>query len=421
MKKTITSVLALIFAFWAAVSSAEVPATASDLGLMVGAPPEEGALVTLENFIVPPYNRWAFSNMRELVPTREVAASTEPSELAERPVDLSEVSVDLGDGPVSALDWVASAYTDGFIVLDRGVVVHEQYENDLKSDQPHIMFSVTKSLTGSVMLQLFEEGRVEADASISTYISELKDSAFGDATVQQVMDMTNSIAYDETYDDPESDIARFIAAFFPGGEGIYSHLGSLTDKTDGLEHGDAFHYVTPDPEVLGWIIRRVTGKTLAQNVQERIWGPMGAEYAAYYWVDSHGVEMAGGGISMTLRDAARFGQMILNDGEANGSQVFSAAIAQRIKTPRNQVVFNKYYEDDWYGEVAEDYHDQWWSYKNEDAVVALGIHGQFIYVNEEHDVVIAKLSSDPEAENDRVDSETPMVMHAIAEYLASIR
>jgi CubicO group peptidase (beta-lactamase class C family) len=124
---------------------------------------------------------------------------------------------------------------------------------------------------------------------------------------------------------------------------------------------------------------------------------------------------------MTLRDAARFGQMILDDGEANGVQVLSPAIARRIKAPRNQAEFNRYYQDAWYGTVAQDYHDQWWSYAGVDAVAALGVHGQFIYVNSEHDVVIVKQSSDPDAENERVDSETPMVMHAIAEFLAARR
>jgi CubicO group peptidase (beta-lactamase class C family) len=131
--------------------------------------------------------------------------------------------------------------------------------------------------------------------------------------------------------------------------------------------------------------------------------------------------MAGGGLSMTLRDAARFGQMILDDGQANGEQVLSADIAQRIKTPRNQATFNRYYQDAWYGSVAQGYHDQWWSYAGVDAVAALGVHGQFIYINSEHDVVIVKQSSDPDAENDRVDSETPMVMHAIAEFLGTQR
>ena len=128
--------------------------------------------------------------------------------------------------------------------------------------------------------------------------------------------------------------------------------------------------------------------------------------------------MAGGGLALTLRDAARFGQMILADGFYNGRQVVSEAIAQRIKTKRNADRFGLYYDDPWYGQVAESYHDQWWGYTGVNAVAALGIHGQFIYLNPDADVVIAKHSSDPDAESERVDSETALVMHAIADYLA---
>jgi CubicO group peptidase (beta-lactamase class C family) len=401
---------------------AAVPPTADDLGLMKGAPPPADKLVTAENFMLPPYNRWGFQHIRELFPTRAVPPAASPWALPSKPEDLGDIQVELGGGRRTTVgEWLASAYTDGFIVLDRGTVVHEQYENGQTPSTQHLMFSVTKSFTGTLMLDLMEQGRIDASRTVAHYLPELGGTAFADATVQQVMDMTNSIAYDETYADPESDIADFLTSMYLGGEGLYAHLKSLKGKQPDFEHGEAFHYVTPDPEVLGWLIRRATGQTLAETLYQRIWSKLGTESAANYWLDPTGVEMAGGGLSMTLRDAARFGQMILDDGEANGVQVLSPAIARRIKAPRNQAEFNRYYQDAWYGTVAQDYHDQWWSYAGVDAVAALGVHGQFIYVNSEHDVVIVKQSSDPDAENERVDSETPMVMHAIAEFLAARR
>jgi len=418
------SVLSAITApfLYAQAPSLQIPPTAAEQGLMIGAPPPSERIVTAENFIAPPYNRWAFQHLRELFPTRAVAPSASAATLPEQPVNIDSIEVDLGEGRrVTVGDWLASAYTDGFMVLHRGAVVHEQYSNGQTPATPHLMFSVTKSFTGTLMLMLMEERRVDGNKTVAEYLPELKQSAFADATVQQVMDMTNAIAYDETYDDPESDIAGFLAAMYPGGEGLYANLQGLTRQHPKLKHGQAFHYVTPDPEVLGWIIRRITGQNLAEAMQERIWSKLGTEHEGNYWLDPLGVEMAGGGLSISLRDAARFGQMILDDGMANGQRVLSPALAQRIKTPRNQQVFNRYYQDAWYEQVTEDYHDQWWSYAGVDAVVALGIHGQFIYINSQHDVVIVKQSSDPEAENDRVDSETPQVMHAIARYLATER
>lgn len=235
------------------------------------------------------------------------------------------------------------------------------------------MFSVTKSFTGTLLLMLMEQGRIDASKAVVEYLPELRDTAFADATVQQVLNMTNSIAYD----DPESDIGKFIAAMYLGGEGLYSHLQSLERKAPDLEHGEAFHYATPDSEVLGWIIRRATGMTLADVLYEMIWSKLGTEFEAHYWIDPMGIEMAGGGLSMALRDAARFGQMILDDGKANGERVVSAGIAERIRTQANQEVFNRDHGDPWYGQVAIGYHDQWWSYAGVDAVTGPGIHSSF--------------------------------------------
>ena len=128
--------------------------------------------------------------------------------------------------------------------------------------------------------------------------------------------------------------------------------------------------------------------------------------------------MVGGGLSIALRDAARFGQMILQDGHYNDRQVVSVDIARRIKLKRNAEIFARYYDDQpWLETVNDSYHDQWWGYAGVNAVVRIGIHGQFIYINSDTDVVIAKHSSAPEAEDAR-ESETAFIMHAIANGLS---
>jgi len=414
-----TPILILFPFCLAAVAMAQdAPRTARELGLMNGAPPPADKRVNLENFLLPPYNRWSLRNLREIVPTRSVPPGSTVAELDSRPVELSDLEIALPRRePIRLADWLESAYTDGFIVLHEGDVVFERYFNDQEPETQHLMFSVTKSFTGTLALMLIEEGRLDADAPVAEYLPELKDTAFGDASVQHVLDMTNSIHYIEDYYQPEAHITGFLEAMMPGGEGLYSNLQSLTEKHEKFAHGEAFHYVTPDPEVIGWLIRRTTGTNLAEALHEMIWAPLGARHDAYYWLDFHGVEMAGGGLAMTLRDAARFGQMILQDGAYNGGQVIPKAVAQRIKTKRNADRFGLYYDSPWFGEVADSYHDQWWGYAGVDAVAALGIHGQFIYINSDAGVVIAKQSSDPEAESERVDSETAFVMHAVADHL----
>jgi len=417
MKTTICTLLSSLILLSAPLAAEPAP-TAAEAGLMVGSPPPSDKIVTIENFLQPPYNRWSLMHLREIVPTRKVPLGRQPAKLPRKPVDLSGLEVDLGDGrTVTVGDWLEAAYTDGFIVLHDGKMVFERYYNGQTAGMQHLMFSVTKSFTGTMMLILMEEGLIDGNATVESYLPELADTAFGDATVQQMLDMTNSIEYNEDYYNSEADISRFLEALLPGGEGLYSNLQGLKKKNPKFEHGEAFHYVTPDPEVLGWIIRRVTGENLAQVLRRLIWSKLGAGQEAYYWLDYYGVEMAGGGLAITLRDAARFGQMILQDGRYNGKQVVSTAVARRIKRQRNAELFNRYYNDPWYEQVAASYHDQWWGYAGVNAVAALGIHGQFIYINPAARVVIAKHSSDPDAESDRVDNETPLIMHAISAHL----
>jgi len=397
----------------------DVPMTARDHGLMLGSPPADDKLVTIENFLRPPYNRWSLQHLREIVPTRSVPVGDAVTDFGSRPIDLSGLDVSFPDGRTVAVgEWLESAYTDGFIVLHRGNVVYEQYFNDQTAATQHLMFSVTKSFTGTLLLMLMEQGRVDGDAPVAEYLPELEKTAFGDATVQHLLDMTNSIHYIEDYYNPDAHITGYLDSMLPGHEGLYANLQTLTEHHPKFAHGEAFHYVTPDPEVLGWIIRRITGGSLADALHEMIWAPLGAEHEGYFWLDFYGVEMAGGGLAITLRDAARFGQMILQDGSYNGRQVISKEIAQRIRTKRNADKFNRYYNDPWFEVVADSYHDLWWGYTGVNAVAALGIHGQFIYINSDAEVVIAKHSSDPDAESERVDSETAFIMHAIAESVA---
>ncbi len=402
----------------AAIADAPPP-TAAELGLMVGAPPPSDRRVTRENFMGGPQNRWAYQHLRELFPTRAAARAAAAAPLPSRPIDLDSLEVQFDEKRKSTLaEWLPRTYTDGFIVLHDGAVVYERYFNGQTPATAHLMFSGTKSFTGTLALMLIEDGKLDPQRTVASYLPELEHTAFADATVQQMLNMTNSIKFDETYDDPNSDIARFAAAFVSPNGSLYGYLQTLTKPNAHFANGEAFHYVTPDPEVIGWIIRRVTGKNLAQVLEARIWSKLGTDQNAYYWLDSEGTEMAGGGLNITLRDGARFGQMIIDDGVFNGQRVVSAAITKRIKQPGNPKVFGRYYKDPWYHTVGYAYHDQWWTLNNaHKAVSAIGIHGQYIYIDPVARVVIVKQTSDPNAEGPVTDVETPAAMNAIAEHL----
>ena len=287
------------------------------------------------------------------------------------------------------------------------------------------MFSATKSFVATLALQFIEEGTIDPDKTIAAYLPELAGSAFGDATVQQVLDMTTSIRYSEDYEDPEADIWKYGYVFAIGGKApkdytgpstIYEYLPTL--KKDDLEHGHAFHYVTPNTDVVGWVLSRVSGQSLQDLVSERFWQPLGVERDGYLWLGGGSVAMAGGGLNITARDAARFGQMILQGGRYNDRQVLSESVAKRILQPGDHDTFNRLYDDYWYQEVGYAYHDMWWTFNNpHKAVSAIGVHGQFIYIDPVAEMVVVKQSSHPEAEGESNEVDGPQIWQQIAEHL----
>jgi CubicO group peptidase (beta-lactamase class C family) len=393
---------------------------------MTGFPPPLQQRVTRANFMQPPYNRWAFQHIRDLQPTRGIYRGTGPvSPLASAPVDLEALEYEVLEGRrISLQHWLDESATDAFVVLHKGEIVYERYLNGMLPSTQHQMFSATKSFVGVLTLLLVEEGLIEVSHQLQSYLPELKNSAFGDATVQQILDMTTSITFSEDYTDPLADIWKYGYVFgiaqspadYAGPLSIYDYLPTLVKSE--LPHGQAFHYVTPNTDVLGWLVSRVSGKSITTLLSERIWQPLGMERDGYVWLDAHGAEMAGGGLNITARDAARFGQMILQQGEYNGRQVIPRSVAARILTAGNRETFARLYDDPWYEFVGYAYHDQWWTFNNtHKAVSAIGVHGQFIYIDPVAGMVVVKQSSHPEAEGLSNETDGPLVWQAISERL----
>lgn len=402
------------------------PVTAAELGLMQGFPVPPDKRVTRDNFMQYPYSRWAFQHIRELQPTRDIYRGESPvSELASAPVDLDSLTFTVAnDRKVSLGKWLDESVTDSFLVLHQGKIVYERYFNGMARASRHQMFSATKSFVGTLVLCLIEEGAIDPGKPVAAYLPELRDSAFGEATVQQVLDMTTSIEFSEAYEDPAADVWKYGYVFgisvpppgYQGPASIYDYLPTLQRAQ--RQHGDAFLYVTPNTDVLGWIASRVTGKSVAAQLEQRIWRQLGAERDGYMWLDSLGEEMAGGGLNITAADAARFGQMILQGGQYNGRQVIPAAVAKTILQAGDPAPFNRYYQDPWYEHIGYAYHNQWWTFATaHKPVSAIGVFGQFIYIDPVAQVVIVKQSSHPQAESEANEVDGPLVWAAIADHL----
>lgn len=400
----------MLFAHTAGAQKSNVmsPAESDPIQLktMRGYPPPPDRLVTRANSNRFPNQRWAFHHLRELVPTANIWSGPpgQVTALAKAPEPVGEVQFTDRDGTQHTVkEWLKQTYTDGFIVLNDGDIAFEYYDAGMRAHEPHILFSVTKSFAGLMAADQIARGELDPSAPVTQYIPELADSAWGDATVQQTLDMTTAVQFEEKYDDPQSDIFRYAYAGgmllppedYEGPTSMYAYLPTLEKEG---KHGERFTYRTVNAEVAAWIVKRVAGKGFNELLSDRIWQPMGAEFNAYVWVDSHGTGIMGGGMNAALRDLARFGDMVGNHGRYNGRTIISSAAIDAIFAGADR---DKYAQSGRTGRVGFSYHNQWWvTHNDHGAIQAWGIYGQVIHIDPLADVVIVKLSSRPAAGNE---------------------
>lgn len=419
----------------ASAQAQQAPASPADtdpakLGWMQGSPPppEKRVLLRDGSFYTFPKSRWSFAHIPELIPTSRIvrgkgAASPLPKALRS---DLDAVTF-TPLGRTATMTWAQAfeaVYGDAVLILHKGRIVYERYNGVMGPDQPHIAFSVTKSYFGTLAEMLIAEGKLDETALVSRYIPELATSGFGDATVRQVLDMTTGLAYSEDYTDPNADIARFSLAVgfgpappgYAGPRAAYDYLPSVPKQG---AHGEAFAYKSVNTEVIGWLIARVTGKRPHVVLSERIWSKLGMEHDGAIIVDSAGTPFTAGGLNLTLRDMARFGEMIRLNGRFNGQQIVPAAVVARIRAGASQSDFAK---AGYKTLPGWSYKSQWWvSHNRHGAFTARGVHGQAIYIDPKAQMVIARFASNPYAMNGRFDDISLPAYQALAERLMAAK
>ncbi|MDJ0976775.1 MAG: serine hydrolase [Planctomycetota bacterium] len=393
---------------------------------MRGAPPPADRVLRFEDgsYFRFPAMRWSVSNFRQLMPTVNVSrglGAPRPLPRALRE-DIDAVRF-TPIGSETSMTWgesLAVNYTDGIVVLHRGRIVYERYFGVLREDGQHGCMSVTKSFVGTLGAVLVAEGTLDPDKRVREYVPELAGSAFGDATIRQVLDMTTGLAFSEDYSDPNAEIWAHARAGNPlpkpkGFTGPRTYFEFLQTVKKQGEHGAAFAYKTANTDALAWVLARVTGQSVAELVSRRIWRRLGAEQDAYFSVDSIGTPFAGGGLNTGLRDLARFGELMRNGGKVGEEQILPAAAVDDIRRGASREAFAKA----GYTTLAGwSYRSMWWISHNEhDAFAARGVHGQTIYVDPKAEMVIARFASHPSAKNAYIDPTSLPAYHALAKHL----
>lgn len=393
--------------------------------LMSGFPPPAESRVTLANWQDPPYNRWSFQHVRELIPTQRISRGTGPwRDLPQHSASpaLDDVTVYRLAGHTSSFaEVIAETWTDAVVLLHDGQIVYEQYFNAMTEETPHLLMSVTKSVVGCIAGILVEQGLLRADDQVSNYVPEIVGSGYDGATVRHLLNMRTGVAFREEYanTDAEVRVMERYMGWRPREEhdearGMYFYLTKLGSDTD---HGGPFVYRSADTDMLGWVCERAAGTRMADLISLLIWQPMGAEFEAEITCDSVGSAIHDGGMSARARDLARFGQLVLEDGYVHDTSIVPERWLSEART----------LDSDIRGAFAASeseavlpggwYRSQFWFAPGPlgDLQLCLGIHGQMVLVDRATRTVSVKLSSWPPPQ------DSVMLIDAIRAFVAAGR
>ncbi|MDF3010759.1 MAG: 6-aminohexanoate-dimer hydrolase [Burkholderiales bacterium] len=355
--------------------------------LMQGFPPEAAGQVTLANWRSPPFNRWGFQHVRELIPTADIA--NDPRRAWNLDPGKSEL-----DLPWFS-DFLAQTDTDGLAIVHRGRLVLEHYANGTTAETPHILMSVSKSMLGLLVGILASRKELALDALAVDIVPELKNTAYRGATLRQLLDMRTGVAFDEDYLATTGPMIAYRkstgwnpvqAGETPSDLRSFYKVLTQSDRA----HGGAFRYTSPNTDLLGWVIERASGGRYADLMSELLWKPLGAERSAYITVDRLGAPRCAGGMCTTLRDLARVGQMMVEGGRG----IVPREWIDDLERGGDRAAWDAGNFAYIFPGLPMRYRAKWYALDGEPPMLfAWGIHGQHLFVDRAREIAIAKFSS----------------------------
>lgn len=333
---------------------------------------------------------YTFLNMKEFFPYSELKAPEKKHIFPEGnkiklPKDFNYQGINF-----NTPDYLDSTGTQGLLVIQNDTLVFEEYYHGQEQDTRHISWSVAKSFISAMFGIAIEEGHIKSiEQTVDEYLPELKGSGYEGVRIKDVLQMSSGVKFNEDYADQNSDINRWFRAFA---------LGDSQDKfastlVNEVKPGTVNHYVSINTHVLGMIIVRATGKSLTEYLQEKIWDKMEMEHDAYWVVDKKKMEMALGGLNVTLRDFAKLGTLFLHEGNWKGNQIVPRDWVKASVTPDAPHVMP---DNSPGAEPNFGYGYQWWIPNgSEGEFMAIGVFHQLIYINPTTKTVITKTSANP--------------------------
>jgi|SRR3984885_3188966 CubicO group peptidase (beta-lactamase class C family) len=368
--------------------------------LMEGFPPPPELQVTLGNWRKPPFSKWSFKHVCEIVPSAEI--SNDPQFVRNLPsalYDFEELAIKEDGNSYGLESFLRATDTDGFVVMRGGRIIYEFYDNGMTPDTRHIFMSVSKSVLGLIAGILVERGALDLNAVVTRWIPEIEKTAYAGATLRDLMDMRVGVLFDEDYLASAGAIIEYRKAqnwdpLAPGEtpSDLRTFFRCLVDK-DGA-HGSRFHYVSPNTDLMGWVIERAAGVRYADLVSDLLWRPMGAARPAYITVDRLGAPRCAGGFCATTRDLARLGLLLAEGGAYAGKQIVPSNWIADILTKGDSNAWDAGDFLKYFPQMPIHYRSKWYVLQSAAPMMfGVGVFGQNVFIDRKNQIVIAKFSS----------------------------
>ncbi|KAJ8127799.1 hypothetical protein O1611_g5838 [Lasiodiplodia mahajangana] len=343
------------------------------------------------------HNIWGFQNADKILKTTSIYPGPGSTKLESRAFDLGSFKLQLPDN--TSLDlpaFLSQTETDGLVILKDGVIVYEYYGRTNNERSVHATFSISKSITGLLCGVLVEQGKLEPEDLVSSHVPEVKGSAYESVTIRQLLDMRSGVKHDDGAPDYRDAMGFYPANPDESPTDLHSYISTIQSSpsrpVDGLD-GPPYDYVSPNIDLLGWVIERASGERLPELLGKYLWQPMGAESSAHFIMDRNGNATAAAGICATTRDLARVGQVLLQDGPGIVPKSWVQDMLQNGSQPAFAAGPEKGGFDPVFKSVA--YRSCWFVDQDSQVMMASGIHGQILLVDHRNGVVMAKTSSQP--------------------------
>ena len=353
--------------------------------------------INLNNWRTHPYNRIAFSNIEKILPTSIIKKGNNSVSFKNKFEDLKSLTfLNKYKEHQSLKEYLKKNFTDMFLVIKKGNKVFEWFSENQNSNKSHILFSISKSLTGLIAGVLIEKRLIDESKNITFYIPEVKNSAYDNATIRNLLDMTVSSNFQEEYLDKSGlfNLYRQATGFNPRDTntkiGLKGFL-KLMPKSQNT-HGNNYQYCSPNTDLLGWIIERVTNKKFSEFFSEEIFQKCNPNFNAFVTLDNEGSPRTAGGICMNINDLAKIAELVRCRGSIENNQIIKENTIARLidykadypwpSVERGRLFPKGGYRSKWYQT----------GHKNKE-ICAIGIHGQWIWIDQIKEVSIVMFSS----------------------------